>query len=151
AGVKEYYQDFRNKRPLSGDFRLGGPDPDNEMKLEDEGLRITLAADRPQNWVAEVHPNVPLIGDFEFTATYELLSAQQPVKGYGVGVNLTIQDKQQRKIFAKVSRVNRPNVGSVYFAEHWPPYDARTRPSDAKSGQLRLTRVGETLYFLVSE
>ncbi len=154
---KEYYQDFRNKRPLSEDFGLHGPDRENEIKAEDEGLRFTLGADRRANWPAEIRPNFELVGDFEFTATYEMFAAAQPDEGYGTGVNLTLAIREGNKntTFAKISHVNRPKQANVYFAEAWSPqpksYRPKTKPTNAMSGQLRLTRVGVVLKFFVSE
>jgi DNA-directed RNA polymerase subunit RPC12/RpoP len=155
--AKEYYQDFRNKRPISEDFGLHGPDKENETKAENEGLRFTLGADRRANWPAEIRPKFALVGDFEFTATYDLLAAAQPDEGYGVGVNLTlgIREGNRNTTFAKISRVNRPKKASMYYAESWSPqpksYDAKAKPTDAMSGQLRLTRVGKVLKFFVSD
>jgi DNA-directed RNA polymerase subunit RPC12/RpoP len=155
--AKEYYQDFRNKRPLSEDFGLYGPDRENETRAENEGLRFTLGALRRANWPAEIRPKFALVGDFEFTATYEMFTAAQPEEGYGVGVNLTLAIREGNKntTFAKISRVNRPKGASVYYAEAWSPeknsYRAKAKPTDAMSGQLRLTRVGKVLKFFVSD
>jgi hypothetical protein len=155
--AKEYYLDFRNKRQPSADFGLHGPDPANEIKQENEGLRFTLRADRRGNWPAEIRPKFALVGDFEFTATYEMFAASEPDEGYGVGVNLTLGIREGGKMttFAKISRVNRHKQGSIFLAEAWSPepksYRAKAKPSNAMSGQLRLTRVGPVLKFLFSD
>jgi hypothetical protein len=148
---KEYYQDFRQKRPLLEAFRLTGPDSAEVTKAEDEGLRITLPGERDHHWAVEVAPNFPLTGDFEMTGTYEILSGARPAKGYGVGVNLVVADNEKRKKFGKICRVYRVNEGSVHLTEYWAPYQLRSKKTEAKSGQLRLTRVGATMRYLVSD
>jgi hypothetical protein len=151
APGKDVYQDFRNNRSPGSTFRLGGFDPDNEIKPEKEGLRIKLPAERGQHLLAEVNADFPLTGDFEFTATYEILSAQPPLKGYGVGVNLTISTVADPKKFGKLCRVMRPKEGNVYLAETWPKYQQRVKKSAVLAGQLRLARIGAALHFLVSD
>jgi hypothetical protein len=147
----EIYQDFRNKRPISDAFRLGGFDPESEIKTENEGLRITLPAERGQHFLSEINANIVIAGDFEFTATYEILSAAAPLMGYGVGVNLTVSTAEPSKKFGKLCRVLRPKEGSVYLAESWPKYQMRTSDTEAMTGQLRLARIGAALVFLVSD
>jgi hypothetical protein len=149
--VNEFYQDFRNKRPLSDDFRFRGFDPDNEMKPENEGLRVTLPAERGKHDFFEVIAGFPLEADFELTATYEILAAKQPLKGYGVGVNLTISTETQPRKFGKLCRVLRAKDGSVYVAEMWPKFKNKTKPTEVRAGQLRLARIGPALHYLVSD
>lgn len=152
--VEEIYQDFRNKRPLLASFRLVGPDVEGEVREEDAGLRITLPAARPGHWPTEVAANFPLPGDFEATGTYELLAGRRPAKGYGVGVHMNLADNEDRTKFAKVTRVFMPAEGSVHLTQHWhsgKDYQVRSKKTDAMAGQLRLTRVGTSLRYLVSD
>src|SRR5688572_12375673 len=128
---RDGYLDFRNKKPLSDAFRFGGFDPDSETKPEQEGLRVTLPAERGQHFLSEVNVNFHVAGDFEFTATYEILSAKPPVEGYGVGVNLTISTDTQPPKFGKLARVLHPKHGSTVVAEVWPKFKNKPKPSDA--------------------
>ncbi len=132
-----------------------GPDIDVVVKPEDEGLRITLPATREKNYPIVVMPALTLTGDFEITGAYELLAADRPTKGYGVGVNLTIATNEARDRFAKVSRILRAQEGSVYLTEFWKHdpkvYKASSVPSEVKAGQLRLVRAGATVRFLVAD
>jgi DNA-directed RNA polymerase subunit RPC12/RpoP len=153
---REFYQDFRGSRPLLPALKLIGPDIDTVVKPEDLGLRITLPKTRAVNQPIAVMPTFSLTGDFEITGTYELLSADQPAKGYGVGVNLSIATNEAWDRFGKVSRLLRAQEGSVYWTEFWrhdPPKDYKVSsvPSDAKAGQLRLVRAGATVRFLVAD
>src|SRR5262245_38429043 len=148
--AKDVYQDFRNKAAVGTAFYLGGLNPEEEIKPDKDGLLITLPAERAQYFPAEVNAHPPIVGDFEFTATYEILSAQKPAKGYGVGVNLTVSTVAEPKKFGKLCRMFRPKEGSVYLAESWPKYQNKAPQTDAMSGQLRLARVGPVMRFLVS-
>src|SRR5262249_42392735 len=110
----------------------------------------TLPGERAQHLIAEVNVHPPIVGDFEFTATYEILSAQKPAKGYGVGVNLTVSTVAEPKKFGKLCRVLRPGEGSGSLAESWPKYQNEEGQSEAMSGQLRLARSGPAMHFLIS-
>jgi serine/threonine protein kinase len=152
---KEFYQDFRGRRPLSPSLTLVGPDAEEVFKPEAEGLRVTLPATRPVNYPVAVATTFALTGDFEITGTYELLSATQPASGYGVGVSLNLADDDARKKFAKAGRILLPTVGSVFEAQHWTnephSYQEQTRPTDSRVGQLRLVRKGSSLRYLAAD
>ena len=104
----------------------------------------------------EVATTFALSGDFEVTGTYELLSADRPAKGYGVGVSLNVADNDRRTKFAKVGRVLRAQEGSVFQTEFWTrqpqkDYQVRTQPTESRLGQLRLTRKGSALRYLAAD
>jgi Protein of unknown function (DUF1583) len=154
--TEEIYQDFRNSRPLLPSFRLWGPELDAVVSPEPAGLRITLPATRTVNKPVQIAATFTIVGDFEITGSYDLLAADMPAKGYGVGVSLNIADDNALNKFAKVSRLMRPQTGSRFMAEYWvkdPPkdYQARGKPTETRSGQLRLAREGAKLMFLASE
>jgi hypothetical protein len=153
---KEIYQDFRNKQALQSEFTFRGANAEEVSKAEDEGLRISLPAERDNHFPFEVRSNFPLAGDFEVTGTYELLSMTKPKDGYGVGVSINIASNAKRDKFAKVCRMMRAKEGNVHLAEYWsntPPkgYKSPWKPADTKSGQLRLTRKGTVLRCLFAE
>ena len=133
------------------ELHFAGPDIEHATKAEDEGLRITLPAERQNHWPVEVVLNFPATGDFEMTGTYELLSGERPATGYGVGVSLMLADNEKRKKWAKVSRLMRAKEGSVHLTEFWNPYHIESKKTEAKSGQLRLVRVGSSLRYLESD
>jgi serine/threonine protein kinase len=152
----EFYQDFRGGRGLDPSLRLVGPDVDDVSKPEAEGLRITLPATRPVNHPVEVVTEFAVSGDFEITATYELLSATRPDKGYGVGVALNIADSDARNTFAKIMRAKVAREGNVFLSEYWTKgarkdYQTRTKPTQSRGGQLRLVRKGPALRFLAAD
>jgi len=154
--LRRFYQDFRGRQALHPALMMWGPDADEVSKFEAEGLRITLPATRPVNQPVDVATTFALSGDFEVTGTYELLSATQPNKGYGVGVGLNIADNDARDKFANVARSMQPKHGSVYKSEYWvhPPlkdYQALSKPTASRIGQLRLVRQGPALRCLAAD
>ena len=91
---------------------MDGPDLDDVVRPDPAGLRITLPADRPQNFAVAVVSKFSLVGDFEVTGSYELLSATQPKEGYGVGVCLWVATDPGRRKFAKVVPCCCPSKGA---------------------------------------
>jgi hypothetical protein len=153
--AKEVYQDFRGKPPTPPDFRLAGPDLKAVTKSEAAGFRITLPKTRKAHFAVEIAPTFAITGDFEITGTYELLAADMPTDGYGVGVALNISTTNDLQKFLKISRVMRPDDKSVYMAEYWNKgADEWTGPqlaTEVRSGQLRLVREGFNARCQVSE
>ncbi|MEA3156704.1 MAG: hypothetical protein QOK44_4293 [Betaproteobacteria bacterium] len=150
-----FYQDFRGSRSLHPSLKLAGPDVKAVARPEDLGLRITLPATRAVNHPVQVTTQFSLSGDFEITGTYELLAADLPKDGYGVGISLNIATDEERTKFAKVARAMRVKEGSVYVTEFWnrpsKAYKASSVPTEVKSGQLRLVRKGKLVQFLVAD
>jgi len=151
AGVID--QDFRSKEAPAAPLKFVPPKAGEWVKAEEEGLRVTLTANEAKGRVVAIASESPLVGDFEITASYEVLSVGQPQIGYGAGVNLTIQpDGAQAKL---------ANVARYWLADGRDGYVARVKkngnvnrppiPTDAKTGRLRLKREGATVSFLVAD
>jgi len=157
--LREVYQDFRGGKPLLPFLKPDGPDFDAMTRPEERGLRITLPAMRPNHYPVGVVLTFPLSGDFEITGSYELLSADRPAKGYGVGVTLSVATDPGRRKFGKVARLMLPKAGSAYAAEFWnndlPKPDNYVFPppkaTEVQAGQLRLVREGSMVRCLVAE
>lgn len=150
------YQDFRGTRPLLSDLTLEGPDADTAVKPEEEGLRITLPATRTKAAPVGVVAGLSLSGDFEITGRYQLIFADQPTRGNGVGVALNLASNSGLRKFAKVGQFHRPAEKNVFLTEYWDKdqpgsYQLRSVPTEVRSGQLRLVRERSLLRFLVAE
>jgi hypothetical protein len=153
---REFYQDFRESRRPHPALNLYGPDVDAVSRPEAEGLRITLPATRPVNQPIEIATRFAVGGDFEITGTYQLLAADRPAKGYGVGVSVNVAESEARHKFAKVARALLANAGSVFQSEYWTDeprrdYQVRTRPTGSRLGRLRLVRTGAAVRFLAAD
>ena len=122
--------------------------------LTSEGLRFTIP-----NGLGEgpaVATKFGIRGDFEITATFEVLSKLRPDVGYGMGADMVIKPPGGWDKFASISRfsktddtvfsmVHKEKVGEK---ENW---NAKLHPTRATSGRLRLVRVGPTLHYQLAE
>jgi len=151
-----FYQDFRGNGPLHPIVRVFGPDANQVVFREPQGLRIRLPAKRPKALPVGVSPQFAISGDFEITGTYEILDAQ--ASDSGAGVNLRVIVGRPMREAADIARYRRKKEGDVFFvnratvtAGQEPRRDWKTFPATATTGKLRLQRVGATLHFLVSE
>jgi hypothetical protein len=155
-GATEIYQDFRRSRPLLPSLTLEGPDIDAVNKPEEEGLRIALPPTRRRTAPVGVATTAALAGDFEITGTYEILNADRPPGGNGVGVALNIASTGSLRNFAKVGRFLRANEGEAFVIESWgenqrDQYLLTCFPAQARKGRLRFAREGSILKFLAAE
>jgi hypothetical protein len=142
-----FYQDFRDKKPLVDHFYLMGTDWEKSIAPEGEGLRVNLPAtrkvQRPMRGIG-LGTNLPVAGDFQITATYELLSADTPVSSNEVaGVDLFVQR-------AHFGRFNTQQ-GPVYEMGVRASSKVQRVPTAATKGQLRLARAGNILSYLVKD
>jgi len=145
-----FAHDFRGGRAAPTALRLSGPQVGRFAKVEAEGLRITLPSDRKD--VAQVGFSIPLQvqGDFEWTASYEIVDAETPKTGYGVGITIGVDDR------ARVGRYVRPQGEQVILWDFWPvidgvrKFEGKAEPCTASSGRMRLARKEGTLHFLWS-
>src|SRR5262249_38668095 len=147
AQPAEIYQDFRGRQPLLSSLTLEGPDVEETVRAEEEGLRITLPATRTRMAPVGVSTTYRLVGDFEVTGTYVILAAEKAPKGIGAGVALNIATDPELRNFGKVGHFFRPNEGNVHLAEYWnkdtpKSYRVQAVPTQSRSGQVRLAREG---------
>ena len=152
----EISQDFRGGQPLPPWLTLDGGDADEVARLEADGLRITMPPTRTRTGPVGVALTVSLSGDFEITGRYEILSADPPPRGNGVGVALNVAPDGDLQQFGKVGRFLRPGEGSVYVVESWnreQPGNSHCdcTPSQVRTGRLRLVREGSTLHYLAAD
>jgi len=157
----EFSFDFRGGRfdtsrllPLGINSRYGA----TLFKREEKGFRITI----PKNQVRNkpklgFAPKFDIVGDFEITATYEILSLAPVDDGYlGVGPNLYIL--AQKTLNGAVLRRCTRSGGDAFLVE-WGVVDetgkrttgAEHFPAQGSSGKLRLIRTGSLLNYLVKE
>lgn len=155
-----YYQDFRKKAELIDELKYFGADMDEISKKEDAGLRVTLTAKREWKGAVGIQTTIPLTGDFEITAGYEILAIERPQLGSpGVGVALNLANEPDLQNFAKLGRFHLFKYGNVHLAEAWHrdlPKDNPLRvwkqgPTEAKSGRIRLKRESEIMRFLYAD
>jgi Protein kinase domain/Protein of unknown function (DUF1583) len=149
--------DLRDRAPDGQALDYVGPNAFEYCKTEAQGLRISLPPNREHPWPVGVRLGFPVKGDCEITASYELLQADTPASGYGVGATLYIVTAAPAKQAAMIGRLNRPE-GSDYICDFnrtnelgKRKYQRNTFHSDAQSGKLRLVRRGALVSYQVAE
>lgn len=128
------------------------------MVPEKKGLRITIPRDQaPTKPKLGFAPAFEIHGDFEITASYEILALEPPGPEAFAGPNLYIIAKTTLN-GATLRRSERPGGDAVYLIE-WAVYSrvgerslqAACFPAQGRSGKLRLARTGNMLHYLVAE
>ena len=145
-------RDFRGQ-PRPADLVSFGPQANEFIKTEAEGLRITLPRDRGSEKPVGLSLALAVGGDFEITAAFEILQAEEPPPArpsYGVGVLLSVNQA------ARVGRLARAQGRQVVSWDHWATVDGKPKfllgasPGEGQRGRLRLKREQTTLHFLWS-
>jgi serine/threonine-protein kinase len=138
-------------RPLPPEIEPFGPLEQRFLKVEAEGLRITLPRDRADLSPLGLSLAGTVGGDFEITAAFAVLQADEPALGapsYGIGFMISINEA------ARIGRLERANGNHVVTWDRWATVNGETRfligsvPGTARAGRLRLARTGTTLHFL---
>jgi len=156
----DFYRDFRGQPFDWAEFKVTGPGAANLIKSEAEGLRITVPADvkSPVGLVV----GFPVKGDFELTAGYEIIQADQPAAGYGVGFEIWLRTDTATKEATAFSRIVRPSGDDVYVCSRLTTNPQGRRvgipglklpdfQAAGKSGQLRIKRTGSEVVLLAAD
>jgi hypothetical protein len=155
AGLREVFaHDFRGK-PIPDSLALFGDLEGQFLKSEPEGLRITLPKTYTHTWGGVgVRTTFPIEGDFEITATVEILHADRPTQGVGVGATLGINKVEPSVEGGSVFRVRKANDMEVVAwdqASEVPnektKFVGNSQPCADKVGRMRLKRTGATLLY----
>src|SRR5262249_2900763 len=125
-------------------------------KTELDGLRIMIPAGQPKPTTVGLVTKFPVKGDFEITVGFEILQANRPTTGNGVGLELYLSTRNGDAI--AFYRMNRVREGDGYHcsriwtnAEGVRQNKAHPEKTESKAGQLRLTRTGTTVTFSVRD
>jgi hypothetical protein len=153
----DVHYDFRGK-PLPDELSLTPFGSDQFIKSEPEGLRITLPKNRNDLSPVVVGTRTGIQGDFEITATLEILKAEQPKDGFGVGASLFINKVDPAAEGATLGRLVRPKGKQVVFwdlgigkKKEELQFDIDFRPYSEDQMRLRLKRTGTQLSYLLAK
>ena len=83
------------------------------LQSEPQGFRLTLPSKRPDLGPVGLSLATALRGDFEVTTTFEILKAEEPKTGHGVGVLLAITPA------ARIGRLVRADGRQVVLWDRW--------------------------------
>ena len=154
----DFYYDFRGGKPLPPFFQQIGVDERTLIRPEEEGLRITLPQNRRRTDYAGVLLPYPLQGDFEITTGYEILHANRPEQGHGVGFSLYLTTATALRGGLGFERLSRSNEGEVFLSTRMTTtpdgneqYHHNFHETTSKSGRLRLVRTGAEVSFFAAD
>lgn len=128
-----------------------------EVRFEPAGVRITLSNGNGVPPPAGLKTNVTIHGDFEITGSYEILKADRPTNGYGVGVSLYAAIDPNTNDAVSLSRRLMPDGTTLFMSNRMTPekdglkHNYKAIPSRAAVGKLRLQRVGSKVRFLIAD
>lgn len=154
----EFYHDLRGDQ-LPPALHLFGRGAGKTTRPESRGLRVYLPASRGEKaGPIGLSPAFSLEGDFEVTATYEILKADKPTSGPGSGVNLRFVVGNPLQEGTGLARYLRPNGQDVYYVSRStmqddgkPKNKMKTFPTTSKAGKLRMKRAGSTISYQVAD
>ena len=132
----KFEQDFRGGDPKNPNLRFIH---DRNVRWETGGVRITMPAGQGKIPTTGVAANFQVKGDFQITASYEVLKAQQPTEGYGVGVSIYAAiDSNAGDAISLARRVGVTGHANFHSDRMTPnptkgdsDHDVKTRPAGA--------------------
>jgi hypothetical protein len=166
APVREYEQSFKGGTDIPRGFELSGPLADQDVKVEPEGLRITLPPGSNGNGQGTgLASTFGVKGDFEITVAFEILHETPPAPPTPGGpdrqTRFTLGVPLDREGFnmTTFSRRIRANSDTQFLAwvTLWDEAVGKNRqkargfPTKAMTGRLRLVRTGPTLSYAAAE
>jgi hypothetical protein len=154
----EFRHNFRDAKLDDRLFRLIGPEAMARIKADPEGLRMTLPAEQEKPDRIGLKTAFGVRGDFTVTAAYQILKADRPKAGAGVGFLLyLLADTPTESGFA-FFRVQRVKEGDSYMCSRRTVIGPGKRkeendilPAAGASGQLRVARAGSEITVSVAE
>jgi hypothetical protein len=149
--VAEFHPDLRDPKLIGSTMSLHG----TGLKQDEHGVRISLPGGQGKLQPTNLVTNFAVRGDFEATLSYEIIRADRPTSGYGVGVTLYAAIDPDTKHALSLARRVRTD-GTTKFVSNrqqpvGPPNLTRFMDSKAAKGKLRIRRVGWEVHFLVQE
>jgi RNA polymerase sigma factor (sigma-70 family) len=155
--ITELYQDFRGSKMPLPPLAKFGVRADEATRPDDRGLHIAVEANAEQTQRIGIRLDRPVQGDFEITAGYEIVRADQPENGHGVGVCLIADLASAQGEVLELMRAGRVNEGQVYgccrktVESGKENFFHRWHPTASRAGHLRITRMGGELTYSVRE
>ena len=157
SGGESFMQSFTQERSGEPMVMLTSRGAAKYAKLTPEGYLFSLPAGQAHDPAAGLLAQFRARGDFEITATYEIVEHDSPSMGYGSGASLCVIAASNDA--ATVARVDHPKRGQVIATDRRgaPAADGKARhhvkmvPATNDSGKLQLIREGGTLRYLATD
>lgn len=146
------------------DFRKGDPHNPNvrsiregNFRWESGGARITMPARGGKLNTAGIAAGFQIKGDFEITASYEILKADVPTEGYGVGVSIFAAIEPEALNAVSLARRVGQKGNANFLSDRMTPGEpsashlVRTVPAKSPTGKLRIQRIGSAVTFFAAD
>jgi hypothetical protein len=142
---ENFTHDFRGK-PLPAELTFFGKGVEQYAKEEPQGLRFTVPKERDNYQPVGIKTLFAVQGDFEITVAVEILHADVPAAGFGVGATLYVNKTIEPTHGATLGRLMRSPGRSVVVWDRSPgekeKFEGGDRPCEEKLVRLRLKRNG---------
>jgi len=154
--AEEFTRSFQGNAYDPDDFKPTGKFRE-AMRIEPEGLRITLSPVHGSKKPVGLVRSTRIRGDFEITMEFEVLQVDRPTAGdAGLGVYIAMVSPTNEA--ASIGRLVRPKGENVFVTHRaYTPtgmkrihYEKATR-TEVGTGKLRLVRTDTTLHYLVAK
>lgn len=156
AATEEFRQSFLGGESGEPMLTLTSPDGAKYAKATPEGYLFSLPATPTPLPPVGLLTQFRARGDFEISASYEIVEIDPPASGYGSGVSLFVMCGSREG--ATVARFSFPKKGEVIATDRMTPngvkgdkHDVKTTTARSQSGKLQLVREGRTLKYLMAE
>ncbi len=152
-----FRQDFRNRPIDEQSLKYEPASAARHVQVEAEGLRISLPGEQVNRQPTGFKTRFRVQGDFDVVVSYELLQADRPSKGPGIGVTLYLVCDNPAKDALMLGRVNRKEDNGYNCNKMFKDANGKRHflnepvASQSRSGKLRLVRRGSVVTFLVAE
>lgn len=149
--------DFRAGKIDSSKLAWTATTLDEHRKLDEQGIRLRIDRRGPPATAVGLAPKLRASGNFDVSATYEVVNLDQPEEGSGVGPSLAVYLDSAGLDTASLQRVRRTDGRGFYAVQRGFTTNGsrQTRSqffrTDADSGKLRIVRMGARVQFLAAE
>lgn len=152
-----------NQRPMPAKFEIdlrGEPKSPN-LLLKGEGViweaagaRVSLPGGQGPQRASGLATDFGVEGDFDIIFAYEIINAEKPDKGYGNGASLYAPIDQKTNYAASFARRLLTNGNTIFISARTQVNTksvAKSMPSNASKGKLRIERIGKMARFSCME
>jgi serine/threonine-protein kinase len=149
-----FTQDFRRDRFDPVEFRLYVPEGDPEV-IEPSAQGLLLRVPEGFGKPVGVATRFGVRGDFEITASFEVMPGEPPETGHGLGAELLAKPEGDWNTFVSMARYRRAH-DSIFALTHFfrigdeARHDGEYPTTTETSARFRLVRRGSALYYLVA-
>lgn len=157
----DFYQDLRSpKFPPPAVLEIANEEGEQKsVRRDPEGVRIRINGSESGFPPYGITPRFRVCGDFEITVSFEIVTLNKPILGYGASVSIWVMVDAPTVDAVTMARSNRPWDGNVWVADKgwWDVgekkyhHNNHSFPTQCAAGKLRLVRIGSNVHFLAAE